>query len=347
MAYLRKRGGRWLITIRFRQQSVDSQKKWLSKSKTFDSKIEALIWAERTEQELKVGNSKHILTKESFEDVARIYLREVTKVKKGRDNETIVINRLLKEDWVEIRLFQLTTGHLCDYRDKRLKTIKPVTFKREWSMIRSVAKYAPSQGIDINLTMFNDLKLPAVYERPIQRITPAQEERLLEVARLAGNRVKYMTPFINLALATAMRRGELCSLEWHEVDLQNRRIHIRADKAKSGKPRTIPMTDRAVDALNELLSIRKYDRKTKGPNLFVIPATGNAVRLAFGRIRKFAGLEHIRIHDFRHEAISRFHEAGLTLPEIQSITGHGHIDMLQRYSHASVDNLVAKLGGVK
>ena len=80
---------------------------------------------------------------------------------------------------------------------------------------------------------------------------------------------------------------------------------------------------------------------------FVIPATGNAVRLAFGRIHKLAGLDHIRIHDFRHESISRFHEAGLTLPEIQSISGHADLEMLARYSHASADNLVAKLGGVK
>jgi integrase len=296
---------------------------------------------------LKRGDPPYNLTKDKFADIATAYLAQVTPMKKSAYNESIIIKRLLTEKWVTIALGELTAGHLCDYRDNRLKSLKPPTFKREWHLVRSIAKYGRAVGININLLVFEELKLPKVYERRIERITPAQEERLLEVARLAGNRVKYMTPFINLALATAMRRGELCSLEWHEVDLQNRRIHIRADKAKSGKPRTIPMTDRAVDALNELLSIRKYDRKTKGPNLFVIPATGNAVRLAFGRIRKFAGLEHIRIHDFRHEAISRFHEAGLTLPEIQSITGHGHIDMLQRYSHASVDNLVAKLGGVK
>ena len=301
-----------------------------------------MVWAEKTERDLKYGESHHILTKESFEDLARIYLRQVTKVKKGAANEKIVIERLLREDWVKLRLSQLTTGHLCDYRDNRLKTLKPVTFKREWSMIRSIARYAPSQGIDINLAMFDDLKLPTVYERPIQRITLEQEERLLETARLAASRAKYLGSFIKLALATAMRRGEMCSLEWHEVDMQSRRIHLPASKAKSGKSRTIPMTDKAYEALSELAELRNARNSLK-----VIPATGNAVRLAFARLRRLAGLDHIRIHDFRHESISRLHEAGLTLPEIQSISGHGHIDMLQRYSHASVDNLVAKLGGVK
>ena len=97
--------------------------------------------------------------------------------------------------------------------------------------------------------MFEELKLPRVYERRIERITPKQEERLLETARLAGNRVKYMVPFINLALATAMRRGEMCSLAWDDVDMDNRRIYIPASTAKSGHSRTIPMTDRAFEAI--------------------------------------------------------------------------------------------------
>ena len=156
-----------------------------------------------------------------------------------------------------------------------------------------------------------------------------------------------MPHFINLALATAMRRGELCSLEWDEVDMENRRIHVAGPKAKSGKPRTIPMTDRAVDALNELLLLRKYDRKTMVPHPNVIPATGNAVRLAFARIRKLAGLEHIRIHDFRHESISRFHEAGLTLRELQTISGHAALEMLARYSHAPTDNLLFKIAKIR
>ena len=66
--------------------------------------------------------------------------------------------------------------------------------------------------------------------------------------------------------------------------------------------------------------------------------------MAFGRIKKLAGLEHIRVHDIRHESISRFHELGLTIPEIMEISGHSDMETLERYSHASTTNLVAKLG---
>ena len=197
--------------------------------------------------------------------------------------------------------------------------------------------------IHLNQKIFKELGTPAVYDRPIERITPEMEARLLETARLAGSRVRYLVPFINLALATGMRRGELCALEWHEVDLKHDRIYIPSSKAKSGKGRTIPITDRSREALRELEKLRWYDQSGNSCTK-VVPATGNAVRMAFGRIKKLAGLEHIRVHDIRHESISRFHELGLTIPEIMEISGHSDMETLERYSHASTTNLVAKLG---
>lgn len=99
MAYLKKRGDKWMITIRFRQQSEENPKKWLSKSKTFDSKIEALVWAEKTERELKLGKSQHHLTKETFADLARVYLKEVTPIKKGGYNERYIISCFSLTGW--------------------------------------------------------------------------------------------------------------------------------------------------------------------------------------------------------------------------------------------------------
>ena len=100
------------------------------------------------------------------------------------------------------------------------------------------------------------------------------EARLLDIARVAGSRVRYMVPFINLALATAMRRGEICKLEWHEVDFEKKWIFVPAGKAKSGKRRWIPITDRSEVALRQLEAIKWYDPKTKELSTYVLPATG-------------------------------------------------------------------------
>ena len=91
-------------------------------------------------------------------------------------------------------------------------------------------------------------------------------------------------------------------------------------------------------------SLRRIDRKTGELHKHVIPATGNAVRLAFSRIKKLVDLDHVRIHDLRHESISRFWEFGLTIPEIMLISGHSDLETLRRYSHASPTTLIEKLG---
>ena len=58
---------------------------------------------------------------------------------------------------------------------------------------------------------------------------------------------------------------------------------------------------------------------------------------------KRAGIEDLHFHDLRHEAISRFFELGLSLPEVALISGHRDHRMLLRYTHLRPENLVAKL----
>ena len=70
-----------------------------------------------------------------------------------------------------------------------------------------------------------------------------------------------------------------------------------------------------------------------------------ALRLAWERLRRRAGLEDLRFHDLRHEAISRFCELGLTLAEVALISGHRDYRMLARYTHLQPMDLAFKLRG--
>ena len=45
-------------------------------------------------------------------------------------------------------------------------------------------------------------------------------------------------------------------------------------------------------------------------------------------------MEDLHCHDLRHEALSRFFEMGLTMPEVGFMSGHRDPRMLFRYSHA-------------
>jgi integrase len=102
---------------------------------------------------------------------------------------------------------------------------------------------------------------------------------------------------------------------------------------KNGHPRTIPLTPKAVEIL---ASLEEKDER-------VFPVTPNAVRLAWERLRKRAGLQDLRLHDLRHEAVSRFFEYGLTVPEVALISGHRDPRMLSRYTHLRPEKVTEKL----
>jgi len=68
-----------------------------------------------------------------------------------------------------------------------------------------------------------------------------------------------------------------------------------------------------------------------------------ALKSAWQRLLKRAGISDLRFHDLRHEATSRFFEMGLTVPEVASITGHKTPTMLLRYAHADIIKVQRKL----
>jgi integrase len=76
----------------------------------------------------------------------------------------------------------------------------------------------------------------------------------------------------------------------------------------------------------------------------VFPISANAVRLAWERVRQRARIKDLRFHDLRHEAISRFFEIGLSVPEVALISGHKDARMLFRYTQLRAENVAQKLG---
>jgi integrase len=145
----------------------------------------------------------------------------------------------------------------------------------------------------------------------------------------------WLGPLVRLALATAMRQGELVGLTWSQVRFAERTILLI--DTKNGEPRTVPLSTQASQALYSILK----------PNVDkVFPVnTGRAISHAFVKACKRAGIVELRFHDLRHEATSRFFEnTNLRDVEIASITGHKTMDMLKRYAHLRAAQLAVRLG---
>ena len=106
---------------------------------------------------------------------------------------------------------------------------------------------------------------------------------------------------------------------------------------KNSYPRTIPLTPKAVEVIKNLPQTYIPQTCTS-----VIAITCNAIRSAWERLKKKAGVNDMRFHDLRHEAISSFFEMGLSVPEVALISGYRDPRMLFRYTHLKAEEVGKK-----
>jgi integrase len=185
------------------------------------------------------------------------------------------------------------------------------------------------------------VRRPRIDNRRERRLKAGEWDKLCEAAR--KSRQVLLEPLLLLALGTGMRRGELLSMRW--CDFDDKRCTVTLSRTKNGHARTVPLTPQAVGTLQQLRSSIVPAAKPRAEDL-IIPMSGNAVRLAFERLRRRAGVQNITFHDLRHEAVSRFVERGLSLAQVQMISGHRDLRMLMRYTHLAVDDIVKTLRDV-
>lgn len=188
------------------------------------------------------------------------------------------------------------------------------------------------------LNPVHDIKLPQHGNARTRRLeigdheAGTKEERLLQACRNARN--PYLLPIVQLALETAMRRGELLNLKWEHIDLDSK-IAFLPD-TKNGESRTVPLSSIAVSVLRKL-------PRSKHPNVFR-GMTAEAIKRSYMRALRRAEIEGLRFHDLRHEATTRLFEKGLNIMEVASITGHKDLAMLRRHTHLKAEDLAKKLG---
>ncbi|MHB1953507.1 MAG: site-specific integrase, partial [Sulfobacillus sp.] len=170
-------------------------------------------------------------------------------------------------------------------------------------------------------------KLPGGRTR---RLVDDEATRLLEAAHVYGGNVAAV---ITWAIETAMRRGEIAAMRWEHLDRKARVLLI--PETKTGTPRRVPLSSRALQALEGLP--RRLDGKVWGMR-------PDSISQAFERVCTAAGIEGLTFHDLRHEATSRLFEKGLNPMQVAAITGHKTLQMLKRYTHLKAEDLVGMLG---
>lgn len=235
-------------------------------------------------------------------------------------------------------------------RDREREGAGPASIRHLMNLLRASWKHAKRLGYQVTDLDFPSIKIP---KHRLRYLTSAEERRLLaeldpcrDVKRLAPYAERHPTlvqamwdayDLVILLLDTGARYSEIAGLEWRQVDLEARTLHLWRPKVQNES--VLYLTDRAHDTLRrraESMSAKRF--------VFVNRKGGRrgyasqAIRKAINR----AGLEGVTIHTLRHTHATRLVQNGLSVYEVKEVLGHADVKTTMRYAHLEQQAVLAR-----
>lgn len=335
MATIEKHGPSWRAIVRRRGYPPQRQ--------TFKYKVQAEAWAREIEQAM----DKLEFVLPSVKLVRDLFVRykdEVSPKKRGAKWEIVRLKMLLGEgkDKAEARFMgrevsQVGWQDIRGWRDERLKKVSGASVNRELNLVSAVFSHAIKEwGEPMRGNPVAEVKRPARGVARRRRLSDGEVEKLKTYFKGEGIReglgrtMDLMPTLIELAVETAMRMGELCSLEWSNVDLEGCWAYL--PKTKNGEERYVPLSPRAVELISGLpeLEVR------------VLPINTGTAGVYFREAVQALGLGDLHFHDTRREATTRLSRK-LPVMELASMTGHKDLKNLMIYYAPSPSDIAKKL----
>jgi integrase len=166
-------------------------------------------------------------------------------------------------------------------------------------------------------------------------MTDDELKRLVKV--LKSDKNKMVSSVCLFLLSTGARLNEALSARWEHFDLEHHNWTIPSAHSKSRKIRSIRLNPTAIQILESLDTQDKFAHPfigRRGKRL-------TTINRVWDRLRRDAGLPHLRLHDLRHNYASFLINSGDTLYEVQLALGHSDPSVTQRYAHLSTKSLQA------
>lgn len=344
MATFRKtQNGTWQAQVRRRG--------WPAVTKTFRLKRDAQDWAAGVEHDMRRGSfvRRDPAERMTLSQALDRYLDNVTPTKKPSSQVG---------DWAKARKLRVALGNyslaaitpdiVARYRDSQLAEGKSRdTARLQLALLGHLFEVAIREWrIGLIANPVRAVKPPRPGAARDRRLSPDEERRLLAAVDRQSNPV--LGHMVRFALETAMRASELRGLRTGDVDLDRRIARLR--DTKNNDSRTVPLTRAAVRTLRAALD---HPSRPEGCDLYFFGEPGRDGQRrgfeygpAWRLIKQEAGIENLRFHDLRHEAVSRLVESGLGDQEVAAISGHKSMQMLARYTHLRGEDLVDRLDRV-
>ena len=163
--------------------------------------------------------------------------------------------------------------------------------------------------------------------------------QVLAEAEADGSVLASAIPAIRLLLLTGCRKNEIVTLQWDDIDRIAGELRLRDSKTGA---RRVPLTPAVEWVLDGIPRIDGNPWVIAGKN------PGDHLKNLDGiwlRLRARAGLDDVRIHDWRHSFASLALSIGEGLPRIGKLLGHRKVTTAARYAHLERDS--EKVSAVK
>jgi len=304
--------------------------------RSFDARADAETWEMQARLDLRNGRPVDLgdtrtgvstgVTMERLREEALAHHWSSNKDTKGPALNTRLVCDMLGWD---LPVTQVSSRRIEDMVIKLVQLgNSDSTINRKMSALSTMLQYARKHQY---IPSVPDIPRRREPENRIRWISEDEEGELLAFFKFTDN--QDMIDFIKVGLDTGARRGEL--LKMQSRDIHEGKLYIW--ESKGGKPRSIPLTNRA----NEVLSKRMSLTDSPTEKLFA-SLSGDALRYYWDRAR-----QHMKLmldaqfvpHIMRHTFCSRLAMKGVPLPVIKELAGHATIMTTQRYVHMAPSNL--------
>ncbi len=263
--------------------------------------------------------------KVKFEDFANTFLELHSKPNKKSWKSDFHNLKRLRSTFGGRYLYDITQKDIEQYKAERKEEVAAATVNRELATLKTMFNKAIQWGIlesspakHVKFFKENNIRLRYLEKEEIKKLIKACSDHL--------------RPIVTLALNTGMRRGELLSLKWHDIDFQKGIIYLL--DTKNGDRREIPLNDLAKKTL---VGVRKHP---ESPCVFC-NKDGKAyhdVRKSFFAALRKCDIINFHFHDLRHTFASQLVMSGVDLNTVRELMGHRDIKMTLRYAHLSPDH---------
>ena len=293
--------------------------------KCFQYHRDAMLFI-RNQEALIIKGKKNNIKFPTLREAMDKYLTTVSSKKKTYYYEIKIIKKFQREfTFIEKPLNLVNTTDIAEYRDIYLENHKTSTWQRNLNILKHLWKIAGLEwGFKLKNIFYFAKKLPKPQPR-FRRL----DKRELKFLIKGNHTSRLMQSIIGIALETGLRRGEILNIRKEHILKDTLIIPLR----KNGQANTqIPLSLKAKDILNNCnlpLSIK-----------------AEGIKSAWRRMCKKYEIIDLHFHDLRHEALSRYLERGLTIQEVQVISGHKDINTLMNiYSNLEAKKISIKMKG--